>query len=128
MDDLVYDRTKQNKGKLSVDMLNRIESWTEFLSDRLKVYGYNAPVSVKKDWKMSDIFLRRDIDRIRDNINMLQDRFCRLPEWKEIVYNNTVDFNQANAMEWDLQIIDIWLGRMVRSFIFTGEIYAGEGV
>ena len=65
---------------------------------------------------MSDFPYRSEIDRIRHNVDNLQQGFYSLPDWREIVYNNTIDFNQANALEWDLQTIDIWLQRMMAAF------------
>ena len=75
---------------------------------------------------MSDFPYRSEIDRIRHNVDNLQQGFYSLPDWREIVYNNTIDFNQANALEWDLQTIDIWLQRMMAAFFYCGELYSGE--
>lgn len=123
MDNLIFDRTKpvwQN-----VADWNRIESWTDYLAEQLHAYGYIATVTTKA-WTMTDFLTRTEVDRIRANIDALQTGFYSLPDWREIVYNNTLDFNQCNAFEWDLHAIDVWLGRMVAAFVYAGEIYSGE--
>lgn len=125
MDNLIYDRTAANKGRPDVATLNRIESWTDYLAEQLRAYGYTITVSTRA-WAMTDFPTRAEIDRIRANIDALQTGFYSLPDWRDIVYNNTLDFNQCNAFEWDLQAIDVWLGRMVAAFMHSGEIYSGE--
>lgn len=127
MQPLIYDRTEQSKGKLSAAMLTRIETWTAYLSGLLAEYGYLAVVDVREEtWQMSDIPTRGDIDRIRRNVDALQNGFYSLPDWREIVYNNTMDYVQANALEWDLQTLYDWLQRMCAAFIYSGEVYGGE--
>lgn len=107
--------------------LNRIEDWTKWLADMLDYYGYPPDVAFRDGpWVDSDLPTRTDIDRIRSNVDALQTGFASLPDWREIVYNNTMGWEQANAIEWDLSRIYVWLGRMVSAFWYAGEIYAGE--
>lgn len=68
-------------------------------------------------WIESDIPYRAEIDRIRTNVDALQTGFASLPDWQEIVYNNTMTFGQANALEWDLQRIYDWLQAMANGFL-----------
>lgn len=107
--------------------LNRIEDWTKWLADMLDYYGYHPDVTFRDGlWQDDDLPTRSDIDRIRSNVDALQTGFASLPDWREIVYNNTMGWEQANAIEWDLSRIYVWLGRMVSAFWYAGEIYAGE--
>ena len=133
MENLIYDRTQADvdagldKARTGADFLNRIESWSAYLAERLRGYGYAVKMAeIKTNWTMEDIPYRSEIDRIRRNVDALQQGFYSLPDWREIVYNNTVDFNQANALEWDLQAIDVWMQRMIAAFIYSGEVYCGE--
>lgn len=114
------------KGAWNYTDFNRIEEWTEYLSERLRSQGYSITVLVKTDWAKEDFPTRPEVDRIRANVAALQESFYSLPDWREIVYNNTMDFNQANALEWDLQTIYNWLMRMVAAFVYCGELHAGE--
>lgn len=132
MDDLIFDRTasdvasRARKAYHMAEDLNRIEEWTAYLRDLLYSYGYSVSIAVKTDWLKSGGYVMNEINRIRANIDALQTGFYTLPDRLDIVYSNTLDFNQANAMEWDLHAIDVWLGRMVAAFVYAGEIYGGE--
>lgn len=107
--------------------LNRIEDWTKWLADMLDYHGYPPDVIFRgSPWQNDDLPTRSDIDRIRANVDALQDAFAALPDWREIIYNNTMGWEQANAIEWDLSRIYVWLGRMVSAFWYAGERYAGE--
>ena len=114
------------KGAWNYTDLNRIESWTEYLAQQLRNQGYAVTVSTKTNWVKEDFPTQTEVDRIRANVEALQEGFYSLPDWREIVYNNTMDFNQANALEWDLQTIYNWLMRMVAAFVYCGELHTGE--
>lgn len=106
--------------------LNRIEAHTRILADLLNGYGYWVAVQTR-GWLPSDPPNRGDVDRIRHNVDALQNVFYAMPDWREIVYNNTADFTQTNALEWDLHILYIWLERMVSAFRHSGTTQAGQG-
>lgn len=106
--------------------LNRMEGNVIALRDLLILYGCNPYVNTKTNWSELDIPNRADIDRIRRNIDVLQNAFCKMPDWREILYNNTVDATQVNAWEWDLHVLSIWLERMAAAFLYSGELYSGE--
>ena len=106
--------------------LNRIEYNTRYLYDWLQQEGYGTrDLTTKTDWTKEDIPLWSDIQRIRENVDYLQECYFAIPDWREIVYNNTVDADQMNAFEWDLHLIDLWLSRMVSFQVYSGTIYAG---
>lgn len=116
-DNLVYDRTAADPGTFSTNMLNRIEEWTTYLAQQLGIYGYSVHINKRPVvWSMSDFPTRDEVDRIRTNVDTLQTGFYSLPDWREIMYNNTVDWEQANAIEWDLQRLYDWLQAMVQGF------------
>lgn len=111
---------------LNAEDLNRIETATAFLRDRLAEHSYLVDMTCRTDWSCTDFPTRGEIDRIRRNIDALQAGFYRLPDWREIMYNNTLDAAQINAFEWDLHALGVWLDRMVAAFVYSGEIYSGE--
>jgi hypothetical protein len=112
---------------VDIAFLNRIEQACEFLEGFLNGKGYSVNITTKTDWVMADFPYRTQIDRIRSNVEALQTAFYSLPDWREITYTASIDFNQANALEWDLQIIDVWLQRMITSMQrYSGTFYAGE--
>ena len=120
---LVTDRAqnditaKTEKAYYNAADLNRVELWTQYLAGLLHSYGYTVPVTVKTNWTVYDVPFLEDINRIRTNVDALQTGFYSLPDWREIVYNNTLDFNQANALEWDLNAIETWLNRMLAALL-----------
>lgn len=96
---------------------NRLEQWTAYLAETLRGYGYAVTIEPRGAvWQEGDCINREEIDRIRRNVEALQQGFYSLPDWREIVYNNTLDFGQCNALEWDLQRLYDWLGAMVEAF------------
>lgn len=106
--------------------LNRIERNTEYVYAWLQQQGYGAQTLIyKTDWTKQDIPLWSDIQRIRQNVDYLQECFFAIPGWMEIVYNNTVDAGQMNAFEWDLHLLDLWLSRLVSFLVYSGTIYSG---
>ena len=106
--------------------LNRIERNTRYLYDWLQQEGYGTQeLTTKTDWTKEDIPLWSDILRVRQNVDYLQECYFAIPEWREIVYNSTIDSGQMNAFEWDLHLIDLWLSRMVSFQVYSGTIYAG---
>lgn len=107
--------------------LNRIEYNTRYCYDWLQQQGYGTQtLTTKTDWTKEDIPLWSDILRVRQNVDYLQECFFAIPEWREILYNNTIDADQMNAFEWDLHLIDLWLSRLVSMFVYSGDVYAGE--
>lgn len=110
--------------------LNRIERNTEYIYQWLVEYGYGVDDFVTKyDWNEYDIPHRHDIDRIRHNIDALQDCFAKLPEWRTILYNTTVNYSQMNAFEWDLHLLDLWMIQLIETIeksLRCGEIISGD--
>ena len=123
MDDLIWNHSKYEPWNASD--FNRLETWTTYLAAQLRGYGYAVTVATRT-WTRTDYPTRGEVDRIRRNVDALQAGFYSLPDWREIVYDNTLGYEQANALEWDLHALYVWLERMVAAFVYTGEIYAGE--
>lgn len=127
MKDLIFDRTlldvevaltSQNstqleKGAYNYNDLNRVETWCGYLAEKLKPYGFIQELSIKKNWSMKDYPTRAEIDRIRENIDTLKE-FCYAIQTREIIYNNTLNYDQANVLEKILFDIDEYLENIVR--------------
>lgn len=125
MDELQYKR--ESAVPLNYEDLNRIEDWTRYLAGLLSARGYEIFVKTKV-WSMKSVPYRKEIDRIRKNINRLHQGFYSLPDWREITYTNSLEFAQVNTLEWDLKTIYTWLSRMVAAFYHSGEFSMNEGV
>lgn len=122
MDDLIYDRTASDvetalnnpgsnthlKGSYNYTDLNRVESWCEYLENILKKYGFSETLVIKTDWNMRNYPTRTHIDRIRSNIDTLKE-FCYALTTETIIYNNTMNYEQANVLEKILYDIDHYI-------------------
>jgi len=119
MDNLIFDRLASDvdnalnnpnssynlKGAYNCSDLNRVEAWCEYLQYVLSQYGFTEKLVIKKDWNFRDYPTRTEIDRIRSNIDTLKE-FCYAINTEEIIYNNTLNFEQANILEkvlYDIQ-------------------------
>lgn len=113
VDNLIFDRSAP-VAQNAADW-NRLETWTAYLAAQLRSYGYSVTVQTRT-WTRTDYPTRGEVDRIRRNVDALQAGFYSLPDWREIVYDNTLNFEQCNALEWDLQRLYDWLAAMVEAF------------
>lgn len=106
---------------LNHDDLTRIERNCKILNDKLREYGYIAPIDFRQ-WAVGEYPTPKQLERIRSNINALQDVWFAVPEWRELmaVYRTdrreTINAEQVNAQEWDLQQMHDYLQAMVSVF------------
>ena len=124
MEPLQYERTGAvfwNAGDL-----NRIEEWTAYLAGVLDSLGYQVLVRTRR-WTAADIPWKPEIDRIRKNIQKLYAVYHYLPDFREITITGSMDFEQANVLEWDLHAIYTWLNRMMDIFYYSGLFLLNEG-
>lgn len=119
MEQLNYNHTAQDFWNYSD--LNRVEEWTQYLCDRLNTYGYGVKIA-PKTWSIGEYPTPTQLERIRSNINALQDGWFAVPEWRELMAahrpdgRETINAEQVNAQEWDLQQMHDYLQAMVMVF------------
>ena len=119
MEQLNYNHTAQDFWNYSD--LNRVEEWTQYLCDRLNTYGYGVKIA-PKTWSIGEYPTPTQLERIRSNINALQDVWFAVPEWRELMAahrpdgRETINAEQVNAQEWDLQQMHDYLQAMVMVF------------
>lgn len=125
MDDLIFDRLLSDvekalnnpnnseylKGSYNYTDLNRVEQWCQHLMNILSNYGFAEALNIKTNWNLKDYPTRAQIDRIRHNIDKLKD-FCYGIITETIVYNNTMNYEQANILEKILFDIDQYFKEM----------------
>lgn len=124
MEPLQYERT--GAAFWNIGDLNRIEEWTEYLAGVLGSLGYQVLVRTRR-WTAADIPWKPEIDRIRKNIQKLYAVYHSLPDFREITITGSMDFEQANVLEWDLHTIYTWLNRMMEIFWHSGSFSLNEG-
>ncbi|OUP49778.1 hypothetical protein B5F17_14220 [Butyricicoccus pullicaecorum] len=119
MEQLNYNHSTQEFWNYSD--LNRAEEWTKYLCDSLNAYGYGVKI-IPKTWAVGEYPTPTQLERIRSNINALQDAWFAVPEWRELMAVHrpdgceTITAEQVNAQEWDLQQMHDYLQAMVNAF------------
>lgn len=122
MDNLIFDRLSSDvdnalnnpnnsnflKGAYNYTDLNRVETWCGYIQTILNEYGKNVSVETKTNWNMTDYPTRTQIDRIRNNLDTLKE-VCYAITTEEILYNNTLNYEQANTLEKILHDIDTYI-------------------
>lgn len=126
LSNLIYDRTQADidnqtlKGRWKKEDLNRIEEWTLFLNEKLSEWGYTANyVPPTHVWTREYFPTKPEIDRIRKNVHYLRSCFYFFPGkfWKSFgTVAQTVTWQNANNLEWDLEQLYQWLEAMVNGF------------
>lgn len=125
----VYNRS--SRAYLNVEDINRIEEWTQYLCDLLNQYGYHVSCK-KRTWTEEGIPPISEMNRIRSNIDALQNAFHSIPEWREIIYDSYLDYERVNVLEWDLDRIRLWLDSMIEgmkikqsntNFVVAGGVF-----
>lgn len=130
---LVTDRTamdvasKTAKSFYNAADLNRVGAAVEYVAGRFQSLGYDCPVSVKKDWSESDTPTASQMETYRQNIATLRRQIAVMqstPETPETI--RQLDYIRANNIEQILLDLDALINKLIKSWYFSGELYAGE--
>lgn len=130
MEKLIYDRTKldiinlTSKGHYNYIDLNRIESWCQYLAERLTSYSYTVSILTKTNWTMLDFPTQSEMERIRQNINTLKQAyfsFTQIPGNLEYM-----TWEKANDIEKILNEIDYILRHMENNLVYCGVAGCGQ--
>ena len=113
------------KGTLTINTLNRIESKQEELKNLFNDMGYwNTPIT-NKVWGENDIFNVDEFQRILDNTNVLRNAF--------FVYKDTPNtppisfhYNDINALEKILYDLDVMINDVKSRYKRCGTFRCGE--
>ena len=114
------------KGTLTINTLNRIETKQEELKNLFNDMGYwNTPIT-NKVWGENDIFNVDEFQRILDNTNVLRQAF--------FVYKATPNtppischYNDINALEKILYDLDVMINDVKSHYRECGTFECGEG-
>lgn len=82
-------REKLERGTITVNTLNRIETAQEELSNMLNSMGYYGCNAQNQKWDEYDIFQKKDFSRILKNLEMLKNSFFwfwHTPDVPELKY------------------------------------------
>lgn len=113
------------KGMLTINTINRIESKQEELKNLFHNMGYwNTPIT-NKTWGDNDIFYVDDFQRILDNTNVLRQAFFvykATPNTPQISYY----WDDINALEKILNDLDVMINDVKSNYRECGTFESGE--
>lgn len=107
--------------------LNRVGAAVEYVAGRFQALGYDFFVSVKKDWSESDTPTVSQMEVYRQNIATLRQQIAVMqstPKTPETI--RQLDYIRANNIEQILLDLDALIDKLMKSWYFSGELYAGE--
>jgi hypothetical protein len=113
------------KGTMTINTLNRIESKQEELKNLFNEIGYWNVEIENKSWGFGDIFGVEDFARIVDNTVSLRNAF--------FVYKNTPNtppvsfhYKDVNALEKILNDLDVMINDVKSNYKVCGDYESGE--
>lgn len=113
------------RGTITINTLNRIESKQEELKNLVNDMGYwNTPIT-NKVWSENDIFNVDDFQRIIDNTNTLRNAFFvykDTPNTPPISYH----YNDLNALEKIFVDLDVMINDVKSKYKRCGTFRCGE--
>lgn len=130
---LITDRTRADvanqtdKGFYNASDLNRVGAAVEYIAGRFAALGYACPVTVKKDWLTSDTPTQRQMETYRQNIVTLRGQIAVMQSTPEAPASMAgLNYVKANNIEQILLDLDALIDKLIKSWYFSGELYAGE--
>lgn len=130
---LITDRTqadvtgKTAKGYYNASDLNRVGSAVEYIAKRLDSLGYAVSVKPKTDWLETDLPTATELETYRQNVVTLR-RAIRVMATTPQPPGSMryLTYAGANALEQILVDVDALLTLLQQSWVYSGEVYAGE--
>lgn len=117
--------TTLERGTLTVNTLNRIESKQDELKNLFNEIGYwNTGITNKLNWAVGDMFTESDFQRIIDNENILQNAFFTksdTPETPPISFH----YEDINSLEKILVDLDVMINDVKSNYRECGAYECG---
>lgn len=111
--------------------MDRIENNINQLATYLRSIQYQIPMlEVKTNRTRESIDYLSDINRIEQNLEAIRLRFLTPPNYlqqKVWTKEKTFDYNDANRLESNTQLMNEYAGKVVSSFRYCGAINVGGG-
>lgn len=131
--ELITDRTRADvenetdKGFYNASDLNRVGAAVEYIAGRFTAIGYACPVTVKKDWLTSDAPTASQMEAYRQNIVTLRGQIAVMASTPDAPASMSgLNYVNANDIEQILLDLDALIDKLIKSWYFSGELYAGE--
>ena len=130
---LITDRTRADvanqtdKGFYNASDLNRVGAAVEYIAGRFAAIGYACPVTVKKDWLTTDAPTASQMEAYRQNIATLRGQIAAMQSTPNAPASMAgLNYVKANNIEQILLDLDALIDKLIKSWYFSGELYAGE--
>lgn len=130
---LITDRTRADvenetdKGFYNASDLNRVGAAVDYIAGRFAALGYACPVTVKKDWLTSGAPTASQMEAYRQNIVTLRGQIAVMASTPETPASMAgLNYVKANNIEQILLDLDALIDKLIKSWYFSGELYAGE--
>lgn len=113
------------KGTLTINTINRIETKQEELKNLFNDMGYWNTPTTNKTWSENDIFYIDDFQRIVDNTNVLRQAFF---VYKDTPNTPTISYywEDINALEKILHDLDVMINDVKSHYRECGTFECGE--
>ena len=114
------------KGTLTINTLNRIESKQEELKNLFNDIGYwNTPISTRQ-WAYADIFEGTQFDRILNNLEILIKAFFIYKDTPNVPDNNYRKYQTINDVEKIIYDLDVMINDVKSNYRECGTFESGE--
>ena len=114
------------KGTLTINTLNRIESKQEELKNLFNDIGYwNTPISTRQ-WAYADIFEGTQFDRILNNLEILIKAFFIYKDTPNVPDNNYRKYQTINDVEKIIYDLDVMINDVKSRYKRCGTFRCGE--
>ena len=114
------------KGTLTINTLNRIESKQEELKNLFNDIGYwNTPISTRQ-WAYADIFEGTQFDRILNNLEILIKSFFIYKDTPNVPDNNYRKYQTINDVEKIIYDLDVMINDVKSNYRECGTFESGE--
>lgn len=111
------------KGTVTVNTINRIESKQTELADVLKGMGYYAEI-ITKTWDKGDVFYESDFQRICDNNTAIRQAFFVYADSPEDAVP-AFEYEELNALERILHDLERMIEFAKTAYRFCGTVECG---
>ncbi len=112
----IYDRTEEDvayaksvqssietelKGSMDYRTLNRIEGNTQIIADKINEYVTEVSITTKTDWDREDVLLISELNRVQDNILLLEQIYLNnnTQELDTITFTTAIGYARINSIE-----------------------------
>lgn len=114
------------RGFLTINTLNRIESKQDEQQKRLNDMAYSVALFRNKVWDATQIYSQVEFDRVLANLEKLSQAFYTLKETPAIPNHNYRRYDTINAVEKILNDIDVVIADIISNYKYCGDIICGE--